>query len=181
MTPFDPDDLTRIERMLRNTRAVADDDTLDRMRPRTQRSARPAATRTPRRTLAIGFATVFSMVALTGGAAAAMFGHVPLLHKSSKSAPAAMSAKSLSKMSAAKSSSTALALLGSSLGSLKATAKPAAAGGTVGAKAIITPAATFPSLFPNAGNFQYLLRQLICRFLREFGLNRFANRLGCPP
>jgi hypothetical protein len=192
MTSFDRDDLppelSQVERMLRNARPVADDDSLARMHPDTQ-PARSTPARTPRRTIAVSLATVVSMVALTGGAAAAMFGSVPLLHKSSKTAPAAMSAKTLVSASSSRAATPAPAL--GKLGTAGTTKKSSGAavqktlGGTQGALALQSPGAALgaliPSLFPNAGNFQYLLKQLVCRILRRLGLNGFANLLGCPP
>jgi hypothetical protein len=194
MTSFDRDDLppelSHVERLLRNARPVADDDSLDRMRPHTKPTPSTPG-RTPRRTIAVSLATVFSMVALTGGAAAAMFGGVPLVHKSSKTAPAAMSAKSLVSASSSKAAAPTAAL-GKlpGAGSLKpatpsTTVVKKTLGGTQGALALQSPgsalATLIPSLFPNAGNFQYLLKRLVCRILRRLGLNGFANLLGCPP
>jgi hypothetical protein len=190
MTRFDgddiPPDLSNIERMLRDARPVPGDDTLDRMRPRTQ-PARTTSGRAPRRTFAVSLATVLAMTALTGGAAAAMFGNVPLLSKSSKSAPALMSAKrAASPASSSKVAATALGTFALPTAAGKITVAPKTVGGTVGTKAL-TPggggvtAAAFP--FPNAGNFQYVFRQLICRLLRRLGGfgNALANAIGCPP
>ncbi len=188
MTRFDRDDLppelSHVERMLRGARPVADDDAMARMRP-DGRPTRPAPARAPRRTLAISLATVVSMVALTGGAAAAMFGSVPLLHKSSKSAPAAMSAKKLTSVSSASKAAALAPLLGKLPGG--AGAKPSTTGvkktlgGTQGALALQSPGGALTALIPNAGNFQYLLKRLVCRILRRLGLNGFANLIGCPP
>jgi hypothetical protein len=126
------------------------------------------------------------MVALTGGAAAVMFGTVPLLHKSSKTAPAAMSAKTLVSASSGSKAATPAPSLGK-LGAAGTTKKSSGTavqktlGGTQGALTLQSPGTALAALIPNAGNFQYLLKQLVCRILRRLGLNQFANALGCPP
>jgi hypothetical protein len=179
-----PPDLSELGRRMRRERPVADDDGLDRMMQRARTPPRSAPRRTPRRVFAVSLATMLAMVSVTGVAAAALFGmNLPLLGNSltnSSQRVGAASSQVLRAPAASSSSSSRLpATIGSAVGAIGNVAGVGSsrAGGTSRAAAL--PAGFTATARPNAANFQYNARQLVCRILRALGLNRIARLLGC--
>ena len=192
MTNFDhddlPADLSDLGRRMRDERPVAEDDALDRMLQRTQKPSDQTLRRAPRRAFAVSLGTMFAMVAVTGVAAAALFGmnfgslgnalknstsQVGIASNQALQAPARPSSPTRP------ASGSALGGLGGLTGRLPSGGRPSGGGGATAPSVAAGPSASLLPGLGNAGNAQYGARRLVCRILRALGLNFVARLLGC--